>query len=294
MKNETRQHTYYRRIQKAIDYICSNLEQPLPVERLAQAAGFSRFHFHRQFTAYTGFTVAQFVRLTRLKRSAYQLAFDPPRRVIDIALDAGFASPEAFTRAFRDAYGQTPSGFRHAPRWDSLRQGADLPTTIRSNGMNPSIVDFPETRVATLEHCGPPATLMSSVGRFIEWRRSCQDSPVATSRTFGVAYNDPDVTPPAQFRFDICGELAGSLEPNGAGIVEKRIPAGRCAVARHVGSTNAIGETVRAMYAKWLPQSGEKLRDFPVFFEYVERMPAVKEHEQITDVYLPLAGSRRL
>ena len=153
--------------------------------------------------------------------------------------------------------------------------------------MNPSIVQFPTIRVAVLEHRGPVEMLMSSVARFIDWRRSCPDSP-PTCRTLGVAYDDPRTTEPKDFRFDICGELASALQPNRAGVVEKTIPGGRCAVARHVGSTDAIGETVHDLYASWLPESGERLRDFPVFFHYIERVPKVQEHEQVTDVYLPL------
>ena len=129
---------------------------------------------------------------------------------------------------------------------------------------------------------------MASVGRFIAWRRACQDSPVATSRTLGIAYDDPRTTNPGAFRFDICGELKGPLLANSAGIVEKFIPAGRCAVARHIGSTDMIGETMHTLYAEWLPKSGERLRDFPCFFQYVVGMPQVQEHEQITDIHLPL------
>ena len=154
--------------------------------------------------------------------------------------------------------------------------------------MNPSIVHFPKTRVATLEHRGPAEALMGSVARFIEWRRSCKDSPVATSRTLGIAYDDPKTTPANDFRFDICGELLGELRTNDAGIIEKTIPALRCAVARHTGSTDAIGKTVHELYAKWLPESGEQPGDFPVFFHYIERMPEVADHEQVIDVYLPL------
>ncbi|MEP7053606.1 MAG: AraC family transcriptional regulator, partial [Pseudomonadota bacterium] len=271
-----------------IDYVCSHLHEELSLDRLSAVAGFSKFHFHRQFSAYAGLTVAQFVKLTRLKRAAYQLAFDPARSVIDVALDAGFSSPEAFSRAFKESQGQTPSDFRRSP--EGLRWAKDqrLPTSTRSNSMNPELVQLEEIRVAVLEHRGPPETLMSSVARFIEWRRSSQDSPAATSRTLGIVYDDPSTTKPDDFRFDICGELRRSLQANGAGIVEKVIPGGRCAVARHVGSTDAIGETVHTMYARWLPQSGEQLRDFPCFFHYIKRMPEVQEHEQVTDVYLPL------
>ena len=154
--------------------------------------------------------------------------------------------------------------------------------------MKPRIVDFPETRVAVMEHRGPPETLITSVTRFIEWRRNCKDSPIATQRTFGVGYDDPTTTEPARYRFDVCGELSGPLSPNAAGVIEKVIPGGRCAVARHVGSTDAIGDSVRALYAEWLPTSGEQPRDFPVFFQYISRMPSVPEHEQVTDIFLPL------
>ena len=288
MTNDTNRHAYDRRLALVIDYICSHLHEELSLDHLSAVAGFSKFHFHRQFTAYAGITVAQFVKLTRLKRAAYQLAFEPTRLVIDIALDAGFGSPEAFSRSFKEAQGQTPSEFRRSPEWGHWAKDQGLPTSTRSNSMNSEIVHFEETRVAVLEHRGSPETLMSSVARFIEWRRSCQDSPGATSRTFGIVYDDPKAAKPEDFRFDICGELRRSLNANGAGIVEKVIPGGRCAVARHLGSTDAIGETVHAMYARWLPQSGEQLRDFPCFFHYIKRMPAVQEHEQVTDVYLPL------
>jgi len=280
--------TYGRRIHAVVRYICAHLDEPLSLERLSEVAGFSRFHFHRQFAEYTGFTVSHFVRLTRLKRAAYQLAFDPKRRVIDVALEAGFNSPESFARAFKDAQGQTPSEFRRAPDFSAILRGPQPPTPVRSNSMTPKIVEFAETRVAALEHHGPPQRVMESVARFIEWRKSCRDSPATLRRTFGINYHDASSSAPEAYRFDICGELTGPLTPNDAGVVEKLIPRGRCAVARHVGSTDALTETVRELYAKWLPESGEQPRDFPLFFHYIARMPAVSEHEQVTDVYLPL------
>lgn len=275
-------------MERVVAHICTHLEEDLSLDRLSEIAGFSKFHFHRQFAAATGFTTAQFVRLTRLKRAAYQLAFERSRSVLQVALDAGFGSPEAFARAFKELHEQTPSDFRESPVWAAWVSRRPLPSPASEHDMVPSIVHFPETRVAVLEHRGPHETLMASVARFIAWRRGCRDSPVATHRTFGIPYDDPSSTEPERFRFDICGELTGPLSPNDAGIIEKVIPAGRCVVARHVGSTDALEPSVRALYADWLPQSGERLRNFPVFFHYVSRMPSVPEHEQVTDIYLPL------
>jgi AraC family transcriptional regulator len=280
-------NAYARRIENVISYICSHLDEDLTLERLSSVAGFSKFHFHRQFTAFAGLSVSSFVRLTRLERAAYQLAFAPDLPLIQIAMGAGFSAPESFARAFKELRGQTPSDFRRAPRWGGWATAKPL-TPVRTNAMTPDLRFFEATRVAVLEHRGPPDTLLSSVSRFIEWRKGCRDSPVASSRTFGIAYHDPETTPPEDFRFDICGELKRELQPNTSGIIEKVIPGGRCAVARHIGTTDALSETLRPLYAQWLPQSGEQLGDFPCFLHYIKRVPSVLVHEQVTDVYLPL------
>ena len=55
------------------------------------------------------------------------------------------------------------------------------------------------------------------------------------------------------------------------------------------GSDDTLEDTVSFLYSQWLPQSGEELRDFPLFFQRVNLFPSVPEHEAITDVFLPLA-----
>jgi hypothetical protein len=103
----------------------------------------------------------------------------------------------------------------------------------------------------------------------------------------------PELVEPAGYRFDICGELRRPLRANDVGIVEKVIPGDRCAVARHIGSMDAIGDTVRTPHATWLLQGGGQLRDSPFFFHCVQRVPSVAEHEQVTDMYLPLRREAR-
>lgn len=103
---------YARRFEKVLDYIASHLDQPLDVERLSQVAHFSRFHFHRQFSAYLGVGVARYILMQRLRRASYWLAFQPQRKITAIALDCGFDNPETFSRAFRQALGRSPSEFR--------------------------------------------------------------------------------------------------------------------------------------------------------------------------------------
>ena len=119
--------------------------------------------------------------------------------------------------------------------------------------MNVRIVDVEAATVAVLEHRGDPALVDDSVQCFIAWRKESGLSPVATSRTIGIAYDDPATVAPADFRFDICGSVCGPVPTNRQGVITKIIPAGRCAVVCHAGSTDHIAASVHFLIQNWLP-----------------------------------------
>ncbi|MBJ6802597.1 AraC family transcriptional regulator [Geomonas propionica] len=279
---------YAERFDRVLRYIERHLDEPLTVERLSRVAHFSKFHFHRQFSLYTGIGVFAYIRLLRLKHASYRLIYRKEERIIDIALDAGFDSPEAFARAFRQMFGQSPSQFRKSPQWQPWKERFRLPPNQRREDMDVKIVEFPETRVAVLAHRGAPEKLDDSALRFIEWRKQSGLSPVKQSLTIGIVYDDPSNVEPEQFRFDICGEVSEEVPENPQGVFNSVIPAGRCAVVRHLGSHDRIGDNIYPLFRDWLPKSGEELRDFPLFFNYLNLLPDVAEHELITDIYLPL------
>ena len=152
---------------------------------------------------------------------------------------------------------------------------------------NVQIVDFPETTVAVLEHHGDPKTIGESVQRFIEFRKQNHLHP-SNHATFNIAYNSPMEVEPNDFRIDLCVATDEPVSANPFGIVGKSIPGGRCAVLRHIGSDDTLGETVRKLCVEWFPRSGEQRRDFPLFLQRVKFPPVVSENESILDVYLPL------
>jgi len=158
----------------------------------------------------------------------------------------------------------------------------------RCINMKVEVVAFHAVPVAVLEHRGAVEGLNDSIAQFIEWRKSSGLSPVQSSQTYGVAFDDPETTEAEAFRFDICGSVKSEVPTNPQGVINKVMPAGRCALLRHLGSHDEIGDNVRYLYGTWLPDSGEELRDFPCFFHYLNLFPEVAESELITDIYLPL------
>lgn len=148
--------------------------------------------------------------------------------------------------------------------------------------MHVEIIDFPHTLIAVLEHQGSPDQVNDAVQTFIEWRKQSGLSPVTTSQSFGLVYADPNTTPPEAFRFDICGSVKQPVPENPQGVINKTIPAGRCAKVEHKGSHDTLENSIYPLYSEWLPNSDEQLRDFPLFFHYRNFFPDVAEHELIT------------
>lgn len=289
---------YHARVQRVLAYIEAHLGKDLSVDVLSGVAAFSKFHFHRQFTAVVGMSVAKYVQALRLRRAARKLAYRTEESILAIALDSGYDGPEAFARAFKKTFGQTPSDYRRQPSWES--NGENGPEALQSlgtireqfmtqttNSQDVTIITTEDTRVAVLTHRGDPRFMGDTLRRFIAWRKENGPHP-SKSATFNIFHDDPEATDPAGFRMDICAAITSAVAPNDAGVVEALIPGGRCAVLRHVGTEDSFGAAARFLYGEWLPNSGEELRDFPLYCQRISFFPDVPEQDAMTDLFLPL------
>jgi len=99
-----------------VDLLASNLDDhEASGADLAARMYLSRFHFDRIVCAVAGESPARFRRRVLLERGAYRLVTSD-LSVLDVAVEAGYSSHEAFTRAFQRAYGTPPSAWRAAPK----------------------------------------------------------------------------------------------------------------------------------------------------------------------------------
>lgn len=286
--------TYQQRFEKVLRHIDTALDQELSIEQLGEIAAFSKFHFHRQFSAAFGLSAFNYVRLCRLKRAAHQLAFRSEMSVIEIALAHGYDEPESFSRAFKKHTGQTPTEFRKLPQWEAWETLHHRYRELRKQHMGMHydftqvrLVDFPAMPIAVREHHGNPALIGNTIRDFIQWRKQQQLSPKRYA-TFNILHTHPDEVAPADFRFDIATSVESNFSTMDTNIIVKQIPAGPCAVLRHVGSDDQLEQSIQFLYAQWLPQSGRELRDYPLFLQRHNFYPDVTENELTLDLFLPL------
>jgi len=101
----------WRSIQKAVDYIESNILNDIDYDEIAKQMYSSSFHFHRAFSMIADISVGEYIRNRKLSLAGQEL-FITKAKVIDIALKYGYESPESFTKAFTRFHGVNPSEAR--------------------------------------------------------------------------------------------------------------------------------------------------------------------------------------
>jgi AraC family transcriptional regulator len=277
-----------------LDHIDRHLHDDLDLDALSSVAAWSKFHFHRQFTATFGLSVHRYIQLARMKRASYELAYRDAQSVTAIAMDAGYDAPDAFARAFRQRFGQSPSSFRKSPDWESWLAAFGPFNDARNQRMQQTfsiddviLRDVPTTPVAIMEHRGDPATLNASIQRFIAWRKATGLHP-SISPTFNVWRSERRPESPADYSVDLCAGTDRAIAASDAPIKAGEIPGGRCAVLRVVGHTDNLEPAALFLYRDWLPASGEEARDFPVYCQRLSFFPDVPAHEAVAEVFLPL------
>lgn len=273
---------WHRRFQPVLDQIDASLDVALDYTALAAIANYSPWHFQRQFSALFGLPLGRYQQLRRLQRAAQALAYRQDS-VTEIALQAGYGSLEAFTRAFQRTLGQSPSAFRSQPDWLSLSHALTIPTSVPTmTDFTPfvQVVDLPGIELFAMSHCGDPRKLGDTLRRFIAWRREHGLHP-RNSRTFNLFHTPPD-EPVDTFRMDIAVEVPThrDIDPASSDVFRTRIPPMRAVVIAHVGPDSRMAAAFEWLYREWLPDRGEEPDDFPPWLERLDLGPDVPESQR--------------
>ncbi|HLX70394.1 MAG TPA: GyrI-like domain-containing protein [Verrucomicrobiae bacterium] len=302
-KHQTTWNDYKQRILRVLVHIQEHLDEALDLEELAHVACFSSFHFHRIFAAMTGETIADHVRRLRLERAATELR-SGAKQVIQVALDAGYEAHEAFTRAFKAAYGISPAAFRRAtgpiairpaPSGVHFRPGIPL-TTFNTNHITTRLMKvitrkIKPMRVAYLHHVGPyedvRQTWMDLVARL-----SADKQIRKRSLFIGIGHDNPAITPASELRYDACITVDEDYEPKKP-VELQTIAGGDHAVIKNC-PVEKIKDAFGHLYGKWLARSSRELRPLPGFAVFVGPRDAVAPRKMRVDIYMPLQPKRYL
>ena len=254
-------------IEKTIWLVESHLFEPISLDDVADHAGLSRSHISRIFPAATGWSITGYMRARRLTEAARLLAAGAPD-ILSVALEAGYGSHEAFTRAFGDQFGKTPEAVRRERSLENLNLVEPLPmdANLKLKPDLPVFDDHPEMLLAGIRS----RHNMSSANTLpLQWQKFQQylgHIPGETGRAaFGVVGEMPEGCD--DFEYFTAAEITGKgVLPSELEAV--RFPAQRFARFRHRGHISTIRSTIGAIYETWPPGLGVMAGGSFSFIEY--------------------------
>ena len=255
---------------RAIWYIESHLSGDLSLESVAGAVGVSRFHLSRAFSMTLGCALASYVRGRRLSLAARALGGGAPD-ILAVALDAGYGSHEAFTRAFRQQFGLTP---------DELRERGGVAGLDLTEALNMHTNTGKTSAIAPPRVVRSDALLIFGLGeRYVksnagipsQWDRFVPYLGTIPGQIGNVTYGVLCNTDEAGSVDYICGVQVREFPDHPAGFTRLRIPPQTYAVFEHREHVSSMQSTWQAIWNDGLSSAGHEATDGPAFERYGER-----------------------
>lgn len=304
MINQDCKEEYIHRIHNVQDYIEHNMEKNITIEELAEVAGFSKYHFSRIFSSVLQESLAHYVNRIRMEKALFLLAHRPDLNMTDIAYEMGFTDSAIFSRAFRNYYGMTPSGYRR-----EYSKNCKEPVFISEYNKeaaekkwveNPfwkssqiTIEELEERQAVYVRHTGTYETLAKRYAwlmqkLFIGAKRQ-KLLKEGENQILAIYHDNPEFGEKEQFRTSLCLTVPGYLkakEDKLLGVM--RLEGGKYAVGHFEIQPEQFSDAWDYMYREWLMTSGYVPRNSYPFEVYRNNPHEDKNHMIKVDIYVPI------
>ena len=243
-----------------------NSAGPLTLNGIAAACGVSRSHLANAFGTATGWPVMKYLKARRMTEAARQLASGAPD-ILTVALDHGYGSHQAFTRAFKDQFGLSPEQVRARGTVEDLATNSPLKLSAGSRRSLEPRLERLEAMMFT--GLAAPCSYNDTIHIPAQWQRFspyvCHVQGVVDTDTYGIAgaYFPEDGS--TEYMCGVQLQPSAELPPEFREIV---IPAQRYARLTHRGHVSTIFSTIDAIFREWLPSSGYRKKQAP--YSYIE------------------------
>jgi AraC family transcriptional regulator len=220
---------YLNRINDSLEFINDNLDKELNLSIIARIGLYSPFHFHRLFSAVTGETPNQYILRKRMERSAYQIKFNKETPIIEIAINNGFESNAAFTKAFKRFYGINPSHLKtKVNKYSKIRQInskngqktfeilqdiCDVNEYIDMETYSQiQVKKMPAVKVAYVSYVGSFEGIGKAYKRLMKW---AGQNELIGAKMITCYHDNPEVTDIDKIRQNACIELTKDVKTSG-------------------------------------------------------------------------------
>lgn len=257
-----------RVIRLLIDYIENHIKEEINLDRLADVAGYSQYHLHRMFSGIVGFSVHHYIKRRQLTEAAKSLIFTD-KQIIQIALDAGYESQQAFSLAFKSIYKLTPQKFRHKHQFHSTQLKFEVSGNL-TNLKGDRIMDIEIIEKEEINLVGFKANtkkgffVIPRLWHKLHKEKSCIKNRLDLDFVIGINdYSSDSIFKEEYPAFEYYAAVEVS-KPDGiaSDMSVLTLPAGKYVIFIYHGkSKDSMQPVMDYIYKEWFPQSNCQLND---------------------------------
>jgi AraC family transcriptional regulator len=254
-------------IEKAIWQVETHMRSPVTLEVMAERAGVTPSYLTRVFATATGQSLMRYARARRLSEAARILALGVSD-ILGLALDVGYGSHEAFTRAFRDHFGVTPETVRDSRTTANLEltEPLRMDTPLTPKLAAPLIEDRAPLLLAGLIK----TFAMNDIGAIPSlWPQFDEHQDIIVNKTEGPRYFGASLSFSEEKGCDYMAALeVTDLSSQPKEVQTAAIPAATYAIFTQPGHITLMRPTIMSIWQDWLPGSGYIAAEAPLLEYY--------------------------
>lgn len=260
----------------SIEYVEAHLTGTIDLDRTAQLAQCSTYHYQRMFSYIAGVTLGEYIR--RRKMSLAGVALQRGEKVIDVAAAFGYDSPTSFNRVFKSVHGITPK--------EAKQSGAKLTSypmlTFKITVKGVYAMEYQLIDKSVFNVTGVGITLGKDMEKFKKqipefWAETSKGGcleqliPIMDQQNPGVM-GISLMTAESQEEWEYVIGVASDDVPEN--FKQYEIPAAKWAIFSGTGPMpGAIQELQTQIFTEWLPTSGFEYAELPDIELYLDANP---------------------
>lgn len=272
-----------QRVEIAEQYIRENLDGDLSLNRIAEVACLSPYHWHRVYQGIRGETVFSFI--SRQRGYQYATSISSTSKPLNSIARSFGRSPSSFTRSFHRMYSECPIQFRER------RMPSNMGENICQSIQDKKIVHRNRKWLAYLPHQGSYNEIEFTFNKLVD-RLGTLSGNVAPSqpKLCGLFFSDPSTTPRDKLR-SIAGCIVSEKQPLPGNVKKFLVKGGTFLSLRYEGCYTDLELVYSWVFSNWLPMTDFIPAHYPIVEEYINSPKNTPPSQLITDIYIQVSPS---
>lgn len=279
---DTTKNIYQQKANQVIDFISTNLHQPLSLDAIADKINVSQRQLLRIMRSYLNEPLSAYVTRQRIERAVMYMQTEATS-LTQLSGMVGYDNPQSFSKAFKKQFGISPKTYMN--QLQTKLQGYVKSSGNRQNNIPVEIIKEEELELVYMRIVGkygeedPYKTAWSKLVKFLK----INDALSKNTRFIGISFDDPNITEQHKCRFYACATVDKKIVPT-AEFGTIQIKKGQYAVYTLKGSYSGLQE----LYNNISVDFEYTLRHGVAYEEYLNSPQNTIESELITKVYIPI------